>query len=100
VYNGETNKKNTGYKMHRQIAEGVDWIGYVDWPVRNFHGYTTRRGSSYNAYLVRGKEKTALIDTVKAPFSHELIANISEIVLIKSRPSSEISSKRPMNGET
>lgn len=79
MYNDETNKKNTGYKMHRQIAEGVDWIGYVDWPVRNFHGYTTRRGSSYNAYLVRGKDKTALIDTVKAPFSHELIANISEL---------------------
>ena len=49
--------------MNTELFEGIDWVGYVDWTVRNFHGYRTERGSSYNAYLVRD-EKTALIDTV------------------------------------
>lgn len=53
--------------MNTKLAEGVFWVGYVDWAVRDFHGYTTNRGSTYNAYLVKG-EKTALIDTVKGPY--------------------------------
>ncbi len=38
-------------------------MGAIDWNLRNFHGYETRRGSTYNAYLI-ADEKTVLIDTV------------------------------------
>ena len=35
-----------------QIKEGIYWVGALDWHVRNFHGYTTDRGATYNAYLI------------------------------------------------
>ena len=62
--------------MNTELANNVNWVGYVDWPVRDFHGYQTKRGSSYNAYLVRGAQKTALIDTVKAPYADALLDNV------------------------
>jgi len=65
--------------MHVKLAEGIDWVGAIDWNVRDFHGYETSRGSTYNAYLVRG-DKIALIDTVRAPFADTLLRNIEEIV--------------------
>lgn len=65
--------------MDKQLRDGIDWVGYVDWTIRDFHGYETNRGSSYNAYLVRD-EKTVLIDTVKAPFVKRLLANVSELI--------------------
>ena len=61
--------------METKLTDGVFWVGYVDWSVRDFHGYTTGRGSTYNAYLVTA-QKTALIDTVKAPYVAELLANV------------------------
>ena len=63
--------------MTTELVKQVHWVGWVDWPVRDFHGYQTKRGSSYNAYLVRGAAKTALIDTVKAPFAEQLKAHIT-----------------------
>ena len=48
-------------------------MGAIDWNLRDFHGYETPRGTTYNAYLVRGAEKTALVDTVKVPFVPELL---------------------------
>ena len=62
-----------------QIAEGIYDVGVIDWNIRDFHGYSTDRGTSYNAYLVLD-EKLALIDTVKAPFADQLISNISQII--------------------
>jgi flavorubredoxin len=64
-----------------KILPDIYSVGAVDWNVRNFHGhtYTTKRGSSYNAYLIID-EKIALVDTVYTPFSEELINNIREIV--------------------
>jgi flavorubredoxin len=61
--------------MDTILTEGVFWVGYVDWSVRDFHGYTTERGSTYNAYLVMG-QKTALIDTVKAPYASALLDSV------------------------
>jgi len=61
------------------LADGISWVGVVDWNLRDFHGYATRRGATYNAYLIQD-EKTALIDTVKHTFSNELLQNICEIV--------------------
>jgi len=62
-----------------QVKEGIHWVGAVDWSIRNFHGYITHRGSSYNSYLVID-EKVALIDFVKAPFAEEQVARISEVI--------------------
>jgi flavorubredoxin len=61
--------------MRTTLREGIHWVGYVDWTVRDFHGYSTDRGSTYNAYLVQD-EKTALIDTVKAPYAAKLLEHI------------------------
>lgn len=64
--------------MNTELCKGVHWVGYVDWPVRDFHGYQTKRGSSYNAYLVEGSEKIALIDTVKAPYAESLKQHVQQ----------------------
>ncbi len=65
------------------LRENIDWVGYVDWTVRDFHSYNTDRGATYNAYLVRD-EKTALIDTVKAPFVNDLIQKVTTLTDMKS----------------
>jgi flavorubredoxin len=62
-----------------KIVDGIYDVGVIDWNVRDFHGYSTDRGTSYNAFLVID-EKVALIDTVKAPFADQLIGNISQII--------------------
>ena len=62
-----------------QISENIFWVGAVDWSMRNFHGYETSRGSSYNAYLILD-EKITLIDTAKIDFKDELLARISSVV--------------------
>ena len=61
------------------LAENINWVGVVDWNIRDFHGYTTRRGSTYNAYLIKD-EKTALVDTVKQAFSGEFMQKVCELV--------------------
>ncbi|PIU83413.1 MAG: MBL fold metallo-hydrolase [Elusimicrobia bacterium CG06_land_8_20_14_3_00_38_11] len=64
-----------------EVAKNVFWVGVVDWNVRNFHGhtYTTKRGSTYNAYIIIDK-KIALVDTVLGSFSDELIEKIKDFV--------------------
>lgn len=62
-----------------ELRSGIDQVGYVDYNVRDFHSYDTNRGATYNAYLLRG-EKTALIDTVKAPFADQLKRNVRSLV--------------------
>jgi len=64
--------------MNTTLREGIDWVGYLDWTVRDFHSYHTERGTSYNAYLVRD-EKTVLIDTVKAPYADRLLKNLAAL---------------------
>ena len=66
--------------MKKQIKKDIFWVGAIDWNVRNFHGstFTTKRGSTYNAYLIADK-KTALIDAVHAPFSGQMIEAIKEV---------------------
>jgi len=62
-----------------EIAKGIYEVGAIDWNIRDFHGYSTKEGTTYNAYLLMD-EKIALIDTVKREFADELIDNISQIV--------------------
>lgn len=65
--------------MQIQIKDGIHSVGVVDWHVRDFHGYNTARGATYNAYLIQD-QKNALIDTVKAPFAQDLLGNIAGVV--------------------
>lgn len=62
------------------VSSHVTWVGAVDWNLRDFHGFETPRGSTYNAYLVIGTDKVALIDTVKTPFVPELLSRISQVI--------------------
>ncbi len=62
-----------------KVTDSVWWVGAVDWHVRNFHGYSTGRGTTYNAFLILD-EKITLIDTVKAPFFDEMRARILSIL--------------------
>jgi len=62
-----------------ELKKGIYYVGVVDWNLRNFHGYSIHKGTTYNAYLIVD-EKIALIDTVKANFSNELLDRIAEIV--------------------
>jgi len=66
--------------MHNaELAHGIYQVGAVDWITRDFHGYKTPRGVTYNSYLIVD-EKVCLIDTVKAPFAKELLERIREII--------------------
>ncbi len=61
------------------LTDKVWWVGAIDWSVRNFHGYETGRGTTYNAFLVID-EKITLIDTVKAPFFAEMRDRIASVI--------------------
>lgn len=62
-----------------KIADGIFSVGVTDWNIRDFHGYSTYQGTTYNAYLILD-DKITLIDTVKKEFGDQLLANISAIV--------------------
>ena len=62
-----------------EIKPDVYWVGGIDWTERNFHGYTTDRGSTYNAYLILDEHVT-LIDTCKPPFAGELLERIANVI--------------------
>ncbi|MDD2190968.1 MAG: FprA family A-type flavoprotein [Bacteroidales bacterium] len=65
-----------------EIRKDIYWVGAIDWKLRNFHGYLTQRGSTYNAYLIID-EKITLIDTVKGCLTKELIDRISDVIDLK-----------------
>ncbi len=63
----------------RTISEDITWVGALD----NISPYFDQlmplpQGTSYNAYLVRGSEKTALFDSVEPRFVNELMQNLAE----------------------
>lgn len=62
-----------------QLAENIYWVGAIDWLTRDFHGYSTNRGTTYNAFLIID-EKVTLIDTVKKPYYKDLMYHISTII--------------------
>ena len=62
-----------------KIRENIYWVGAIDWSIRNFHGYETGRGSTYNAYLIID-EKITLIDSVKKGFTSEILERISSVI--------------------
>jgi len=74
----ETTQQLSSFRAVR-VSEHVYWVGAVDWTIRDFHGYATPHGTTYNAYLVMA-DKPTLIDTVKAPFFSEMLARIASVI--------------------
>jgi flavorubredoxin len=63
-----------------EISDNVYWVGARDWNRRVFDALIPLpQGTTYNAYLVRGKEKIALVDTVNPGFEEELAARINQV---------------------
>jgi len=64
----------------RKLKADVHWVGAVDWDRRLFDELIPLPdGTSYNAYLVKGSKKTALIDTVDPPMANVLINNLNQL---------------------
>jgi len=64
----------------RELKPNVYWVGAVDWDRRLFDELIPLPdGTSYNAYLIKGSEKTALIDTVDPTMAEELISNLNQL---------------------
>lgn len=62
-----------------EIKPNIYWVGGIDWDIRNFHGYLTQRGTSYNAYLIID-EKIVLVDTVKHYLFDEMLSRVKDII--------------------
>lgn len=62
-----------------QLTDSIYWVGAIDWTGRSFHGFEMPRGTTYNSYLIVDDTVT-LVDAVKAPFVHELLRNVSQVV--------------------
>jgi flavorubredoxin len=62
-----------------QMTDRVWWVGAIDWDIRDFHGYMTGRGTTWNAFLILGEEPI-LIDTVKTSGQAEMMARIASVI--------------------
>jgi flavorubredoxin len=61
----------------REIKPGVYYVGIVDWNRRLFDELIPLpHGTSYNSYLVKGSDKTALIDTNDPAMKESYLANL------------------------
>ncbi len=64
----------------RKICDGVQWMGFVDWNRRLFDSLVPLPdGTSYNAYLVSGTEKTALLDAVDPAVADVLMRQLADV---------------------
>ncbi len=63
----------------KEIKNNIYWVGVKDWNLREFHGYATPHGSTYNSYLIMD-EKITLVDGVKNYMSEEMIARVRSVV--------------------
>lgn len=62
-----------------EVKKDLYWVGGVDWTVRDFHGYSTKKGTTYNAFLAMD-DKITLFDTVKKPFKNDLLHCIYKVI--------------------
>jgi flavorubredoxin len=66
--------------IYRKLKEDVYSVGVVDWDRRIFDELIQiPNGTSYNSYLIKGSNKTALIDTVDPTKTHELLDNLEKL---------------------
>ena len=61
------------------LKPDIYWVGGIDWNLRNFHGYITQRGTTYNSYLIKDN-KITLVDTVKHYLYDEMLTRIKQII--------------------
>ena len=66
--------------VSREITQGIFWVGALDFDRRLFDALIPLPdGTSYNSYLIKGSEKTALIDTVDLSKEFELVSNLLKL---------------------
>lgn len=64
----------------RKIKKDIFWLGAIDWNRRLFDSLIPLPdGTTYNAYLVQGSDKTVLLDTVDPPMMDQLLAQLSQV---------------------
>ena len=68
-----------------KIADNVYWVGVLDWDIRTYHGYTLH-GTTYNAYLIFGEDRTALVDNTYPGTSAQMWARIQDACQKEGRP--------------
>lgn len=61
-----------------ELKPDIYWVGVIDWAVRDFHGYVTPKGTTYNNYLILDEDIT-LVDAVKHDFVDITLDNIRSI---------------------
>ena len=67
----------------REVTDRITWMGSVDWDRRLFDSLIPLPdGTSYNAYLIKGSEKTVLVDSVDPAMTHELLSQLDGISII------------------
>lgn len=62
-----------------KVVDNIYWVGAIDWNVRDFHGYSTNRGTTYNAFVIMD-EKITLVDTVKSSLKDDFLKRLREVV--------------------
>jgi flavorubredoxin len=66
--------------LARKIEDGIYWMGAVDWDRRLFDSLIPLPdGTTYNAYLLAGSQKTALLDTVDPPMVDTLMMQLDAV---------------------
>ncbi|CAD6875190.1 FprA family A-type flavoprotein [Methylomonas fluvii] len=69
-----------GVPLAVALSERVHWVGALDPNLRTFDIILkTANGTSYNAYVVRGSEGVAVIDTVKEGFANDFFARLESV---------------------
>ncbi len=67
----------------KKIEDRIHWLGAVDWDRCLFDSLIPLPdGTTYNAYLVEGSEKTVLLDTIDQPMSDELMVQLNSVTKI------------------
>ena len=67
-----------------KLTEGVYWVGAIDWDRRLFDSLIPLPdGTSYNSYLIKGSDKTTLIDTVDHTMTDVLMRHLNQLEIKK-----------------
>ena len=67
----------------RKLKENIYWMGAIDWDRRLFDALIPLPdGTSYNAYLIQGSDKTALVDSVDPPLEDDLLSQLNDVTKI------------------
>ena len=72
-------------KNSLEIKNNIFWVGSLDFDIRTFDIVMhTDYGTTYNAYIVKGAEKTALIETAKDKFFDEFLDTSNSFIIFNS----------------